>query len=77
MNPEILAALIAKGFKAQSPKTTGLYQFACGETDGAAEYAAVVEAPAGFLVVCEDGLGRTILPHFHDGLTACHWKKIA
>lgn len=69
--------LSASGDWSEEPPTEpGLYLFRCGENNDQPEVAAITESAKG-LIVHDEGLLHTHLPHFHHGLTAVKWLRIA
>lgn len=67
-------------FVATMPNKAGLYRYKCLETDNKEEYAAIIHGNGVMykeLLVCEDGLGRTPLEHFHNNLCDVMWEFVA
>jgi len=54
------------------PESQGLWFYKCMENDYQYEPCAIIMKD-GYLSISEQGLGETILEHFHNGLTDLTW----
>lgn len=67
------------GWSCRAPTEPGRYLFRCGENGYDPEQVTVTrERRSGgeFLIVDCPHLGKSALPHYHDGLTDPSWKKL-
>lgn len=67
------------GWSYRAPTDPGRYLLRCGESDFEPEEVIVTRehrSGGDFLIVDCPHLGKTDLPHYHDGLTEPSWKKL-